>query len=43
VVTGRSIEAGNVEIVERATGEAQEVAIENVTEFLQAKIKAAIA
>ena len=42
IVTGRSIEAGQVEIVERATGTTEEVAIEAVVSWLQAKIAAAV-
>lgn len=43
IVTGRSIEVGQVEIVDRATGDVQNVAIEAVTDVLRAKVKAAVA
>ena len=42
VVTGRSIADGKVEIVERATGEAQEVAIDKVADFLKSKLAEAV-
>jgi prolyl-tRNA synthetase len=42
IVTGRSLKSGKVEIVERATHNSQEVAIEDVVSYLQQSIAAAI-
>ncbi|MEA5499738.1 proline--tRNA ligase [Limnoraphis robusta] len=42
IVTGRSLKSGKVEIVERATHNSQEVAIEDVVKYLQQSIAAAI-
>ncbi|MGL4497685.1 MAG: proline--tRNA ligase [Planktothrix sp.] len=42
IVTGRSIKSGKVELVERATHNAQEIAIEDVVSTLKQNIKAAV-
>lgn len=42
IVTGRSIKSGKVELVERATHNAQEIAIEDVVSTLKQNIKAAL-
>lgn len=42
IVTGRSLKSGKVEIVERATHNSQEVAVEDVVKYLQQSIAAAI-
>jgi prolyl-tRNA synthetase len=42
IVTGRSLKSGKVEIVERATHNSQEVALEDVVSYLQKSIAAAL-
>jgi prolyl-tRNA synthetase len=42
IVTGRSIKSGKVELVERATHNAQEIAIEDVITTLKQNIQAAL-
>jgi len=42
IVTGRSLKSGKVEIVERATHNSQEVALEDVVSYLQKSIAAAV-
>jgi len=43
IVTGRSLKEGKVEVVQRATGESQEIALDQVIPTLQGWIAAAIA
>ncbi|MEB3274586.1 MAG: proline--tRNA ligase [Prochlorothrix sp.] len=43
IVTGRSLKEGKVEVVQRATGESQEIALDQVVSTLQAWITAALA
>lgn len=43
IVTGRSLKEGKVEVVQRATGESQEIALDQVVSTLQTWIAAAIA
>lgn len=42
VVTGRSLAAGRVELVERASGEAQEVPLDQVVPLIQARLRQAL-
>jgi prolyl-tRNA synthetase len=42
VVTGRSLVAGRVELVERASGEAQEVPLDQVVTLIQARLRQAL-
>ena len=43
VVTGRSLKAGKVEVVQRATGESQDVALEDVVFLIKGWVEAALA
>jgi prolyl-tRNA synthetase len=42
IVTGRSLKDGKVEVVKRATGESQEVAIEDVVDLVQGWVEEAV-
>jgi prolyl-tRNA synthetase len=42
IVTGRSLKNGKVEVVQRASGESQEVAVEDVVSLVQGWVDAAL-